>query len=114
VALPSFPTRRSSDLLLAPAHWFLGRNDPPEASAPSPLTEHPPASSRASRDCPPESGKSLRRFLQTRFFPLFLSIGLLATFLPEPCNLPKARSSRRWSLRCSYLHSLDLGVHQTS
>src|SRR5207247_9973020 len=93
----------------APEHLSLGSNEPPEASAPSLSRGHPPTSSQVSRDCPPESGKSLRRFLQTRFVPLFLSIGPLATFLPEPCNLLKARSSRRWSLRYSYLHSLELG-----
>src|SRR5437667_8906805 len=86
------------------ARWFHGRNDQPEVSTRLPSTEHPPTSSRATRDCLPESGRNLQRFSRTRFVLPFLSFGLLATFLPEPCYLLKARSFRRWSLRYSYLH----------
>src|SRR5437667_12775486 len=86
------------------ARWFHGRNDQPEVSTPLPSTEHPPTSSRASRDCLPESGRNLQRFSRTRFVLPFLSIGLLPTFLPEPGNLRKARSSRHWPLPYPCLH----------
>src|SRR5207245_5508182 len=85
------------------ARWFHGRNDQPEVSTPLPSTEHPPTSSRASRDCLPESGRNLQRCSRPRFVLPFLSIGLLAPFLPEPCILLIAGSSRRRSVRYSYL-----------
>src|SRR5437870_3826670 len=104
----SIALTKSSGATPRPVHQSLGRNDPPEASAHSPSTGHPPASSLASGDCLQESGKSLQRFSQTQSALRLLLIGPSEAFRLEPCNLPKAKLSPRWSLPYSYLHYLDV------